>query len=43
MITTMFYPDAITDDFDAHTSNIEKTSYNNSVKSWSKYINWKKC
>ncbi len=32
MITTMFYPDAITDDFDAHTSNIEKTSYNNSVK-----------
>ena len=32
MITTMFYPDAITDDFDAHTLSIEKTSYNNSVK-----------
>ena len=32
MITTMFYPDAISDDFDAHTLNIEKTSYNNSVK-----------
>ena len=31
MITTMFYPDAITDDFDAYTSSIEKTSYNNSV------------
>ena len=32
MITTMFYPDAITDDFDTHTLSIEKTSYNNSVK-----------
>ena len=31
MITTMFYPDAISDDFDARTLNIEKTSYNNSV------------
>ena len=31
MITTMFYPDAITDDFDIHALNIEKTSYNNSV------------
>ena len=31
MITTMFYPDAIIDDFDAHTSNIENTSHNNSV------------
>ena len=31
IITTMFYPDAITDDFDVHTSNIEKTSYNKSV------------
>jgi len=31
MITSMFYPDAITDDFDVNTLNIEKTSYNNSV------------
>ncbi len=31
MITTLFYPDAITDDFDIHTSNIENTSHNNSV------------
>ena len=31
IITSMFYPDAITDDFDVHTLNIEKTSYNNSV------------
>ena len=31
MITSMFYPDAITDDFDVHTLNIEKTSFNNSV------------
>jgi len=31
MITSMFYPDAITDDFDAHVKNIEKTSFNNSV------------
>jgi UDP-3-O-[3-hydroxymyristoyl] glucosamine N-acyltransferase len=31
IITSMFYPDAITDDFDVHTSNIEKTSFNNSV------------
>ena len=25
MITTMFYPDSITDDFDVNTLNIEKT------------------
>jgi len=31
MITSMFYPDAITDDFDTHVTNIEKTSFNNSV------------
>ena len=31
MITSMFYPDAITDDFDVHVTNIEKTSFNNSV------------
>ena len=31
MITTLFYPDAITDDFDINTSNIENTSHNNSV------------
>ena len=31
MITTMFYPDAIIDDFDAHISNIENTSHKNSV------------
>ena len=31
MITSMFYPDAITDDFDVHITNIEKTSFNNSV------------
>ena len=31
MITSMFYPDAITDDFDSKTINIEKTSFNNSV------------
>ncbi len=31
VITTMFYPDAITDDFDVHTLNIEKTTYKNSV------------
>ena len=31
MITSMFYHDAITDDFDAHVTNIEKTSFNNSV------------
>jgi UDP-3-O-[3-hydroxymyristoyl] glucosamine N-acyltransferase len=31
MITSMFYPDAITDDFDPHVTNIEKTSFNNSV------------
>ena len=31
MITTLFYPDAITDDFDVHATNIEKTSFNNSV------------
>ena len=27
MITSMFYPDAITDDFDIHTLDIEKTSF----------------
>ena len=32
IITNMFYPDAITDDFDVHTSDIENTSYKNSVK-----------
>ena len=31
LITSMFYPSAITDDFDVHTLNIEKTSFNNSV------------
>ena len=31
MITSIFYPDAITDDFDNHTLNIEKTSFNNSI------------
>ncbi len=31
MITAMFYPDAITDDFDVEALNIEKTSYNKSV------------
>ena len=31
MITSMFYPDAIIDDFDIHTLDIEKTSFNNSV------------
>jgi len=31
MITSMFYPDAITDDFDVHATNIEKTSFNNTV------------
>ncbi|ETA69749.1 UDP-3-O-(3-hydroxymyristoyl)glucosamine N-acyltransferase [Candidatus Pelagibacter ubique] len=31
MITSMFYPDAITDDFDVHATNIKKTSFNNTV------------
>jgi len=31
MITKIFYPDAITDDFDNYILNIEKTSYNDSV------------
>ena len=31
VITAMFYPDAITDDFDVHILNIDKTPYNNSV------------
>jgi UDP-3-O-[3-hydroxymyristoyl] glucosamine N-acyltransferase len=31
MITSMFYPDAITDDFDINTLDIEKTSFNSSV------------
>ena len=31
MVTSMFYPDAITDDFDINTLDIEKTSFNSSV------------
>ena len=31
MVTSMFYPGAISDDFDDQTLNIEKTSFNNSV------------
>ena len=31
MITKMFYPDSVTDDFDSDTSIIEKTSFTNSV------------
>ena len=31
IVTGMFYPNAITDDFDANTESIEKTSFNNSV------------
>ncbi len=31
IITQMFYPDSVTDDFDAQTINIEKTSFNESV------------
>ena len=31
IITSMFYPDAITDDFDTQTLDIEKTSFNNST------------
>ena len=31
MITAIFYPDAITDDFDASTLRIENTSYNGAV------------
>ena len=31
VITAMFYPVAITDEFDVHILNIEKTPYNNSV------------
>src|SRR6056300_302133 len=31
MITSMFYPDAIIDDFDINTLDIEKTSFNSSV------------
>ena len=31
MITSMFYPDAINDDFDVNIIDIEKTSFNNSV------------
>jgi UDP-3-O-[3-hydroxymyristoyl] glucosamine N-acyltransferase len=31
IITSMFYPDAITDDFDINTLGIEKTSFNSSV------------
>ena len=32
MITKIFYPDAITDDFDPQTENIEKTSFHKTVK-----------
>ena len=32
MITEMFYPDAISDDFDSETTNIEKTSFHETVK-----------
>ena len=31
MITKIFYPDAVTDDFDAQTENIEKTLFNKTV------------
>ena len=31
IITKMFYPDSITDDFDSHILNIEKTSFKDSV------------
>ena len=31
MVTNIFYPDAVTDDFDINTLNIEKTSFVNSV------------
>ena len=31
MITQLFYPDSVNDNFDPHTLNIEKTSFNNSV------------
>ena len=31
MITTLFYPDAITDNFDPYTISIEKTTFNESV------------
>ena len=30
-ITKLFYPDAVTDDFDSHALNIERTSFKNSV------------
>ena len=32
IITKIFYPDAVTDDFDAQTKNIEKTPFHKSVK-----------
>ncbi|MDA7831239.1 UDP-3-O-(3-hydroxymyristoyl)glucosamine N-acyltransferase [Candidatus Pelagibacter sp.] len=32
MITKIFYPDALTDDFDPQTESIEKTPYHNTVK-----------
>ena len=32
MVTSIFYPNALTDDFDINTLNIEKTSFKNSVK-----------
>ena len=31
IVTNIFYPDAVTDDFDINTLNIEKTSFTNSV------------
>ena len=31
LITSLFYPEAITDDFEVHTLNIEKTIFNNST------------
>ena len=31
LVTKRFYPDAVTDDFEVHVSDIEKTSFNNSV------------
>ena len=32
MITKIFYPDAVTDDFDTDTENIDKTSFHKTVK-----------
>ena len=38
MITAMFYPDAITDDFDVYTLKIEKTSFTNCYRYYFVYI-----